>query len=85
MDESSVVIGRVRVGSDFLVARPSFSAGIARLFDLFGRFDVYNTSPSGAAADCKAMRADWLVVGQDLYDAVDRFREEHPELAKPRV
>jgi hypothetical protein len=82
MDEN--VITRTRVRSDFLVARPSLASGFARLFDLFGAFDVYNVSADGAAADARALRADWAVIGQDLEDAIARFRAAHPELAARR-
>lgn len=79
MEEANVAMKGVR--SDFLVARPSFAAGLARLFDLFGAFDVYNVSPSGVEADCKALRADWTVIGQDLEAAMKQFRADHPEVA----
>jgi len=44
---------------------------MARVFDLFGEFDDYNSSPSGAIADALAIRSDWVVVGQDLQQAIE--------------
>ncbi len=79
MDE--FVFAAREVSSDFLVARPSGRSGLARLLDLFAGFDGYNTSRDGVAADGKAMRADWLVIGQDLKVAVSRFRADHPSVA----
>ena len=63
--------------TDFLFAQPSFATGVARIFDLWGEFDEYNRSSSPAEADGKAIASDWVVVGQDLYDAL----EEHDHAA----
>jgi hypothetical protein len=60
-----------RVKTDFLYAQPSFASGAARVIDLWGQFDAYNVSSSPAEADAKAIAADWIIVGQDLLDAVE--------------
>ena len=52
--------------STYLFARPSFGAGFARATDLFGVFDTFNESPNSAVADARAIRADWLAVGDDM-------------------
>jgi hypothetical protein len=59
-----------RVKSDFLYAQPSFGSGFARVFDLWGRFDEYNTSPNTEEADSAALASDWIIVGQDICDAL---------------
>jgi hypothetical protein len=59
-----------RVKSDFLFAQPSFGSGVARVLDLWGRFDNYNISATPEEADSAALAADWIVVGQDICDAV---------------
>ena len=64
-----------KVKSDFLVASPSLQSGVARLFDFYGTFDAYNRSPDEAHADAMAMFADWLVVGQDIQDAIEQVEE----------
>jgi hypothetical protein len=64
--------------SDYLFARPSFLAGIARLFDFWGLFDSYNYSRTPEVADAKAIRADWLTVGNDLRWAINRFKPSDP-------
>jgi hypothetical protein len=61
-----------RVSSSFLFAQPSFLSGVARTLDLWGQFDDYNSSETGADADFNALAADWLVVGQDLADAIEQ-------------
>jgi hypothetical protein len=61
-----------RVKSDFLVADPSLSSGAARLFDFYGLYDEYNISQTEAQADAMATLADWMVVGQDIREAVEQ-------------
>ncbi|MFZ0912950.1 MAG: hypothetical protein WBQ76_16505 [Candidatus Korobacteraceae bacterium] len=61
-----------RVKSDFLFAQPSFASGAARVLDLWGRFDEYNISETPAEADSAALAADWMVVGQDICDAIEQ-------------
>ena len=60
-----------KVKSDFLFAQPSLASGVARVFDLFGQFDDYNSSDTPQDADAKAIAADWLIVGQDIADAIE--------------
>jgi hypothetical protein len=62
--------------TDFLFAQPSFSSGIARTLDLWGTFDDYNRCDTTAEADAVAIAADWRVVGQDLYDAMDEVKRD---------
>jgi len=62
--------------SDFLFAQPSGLAGWARLLDLFGTFDDYNTSPSRPVADARALYTDWVVTGEDIRVAMAALKEE---------
>jgi hypothetical protein len=57
--------------TDALFARPSFASGAARVLDLGGGFDQYNTSPSGEDADFRALLGDWYAVGEDLSKAIE--------------
>ena len=59
--------------TDFLVASSSLLSGAGRLFDWYGQFDVYNTSPSPAEADARAIASDWGVVGQDIVHAMEEY------------
>lgn len=61
--------------SDFLFAAPSFLSGAARLFDLAGTYDAYNTSSSELEADRRALLADWRVVGRDIFEAMQVYSE----------
>jgi hypothetical protein len=65
-----------KVQSDFLFAEPSFMSGAGRIIDLWGQFDDYNRSDTPAEADAKAIASDWLVVGQDIQDAVEQNQSE---------
>jgi hypothetical protein len=65
-----------KVKSDFLFAQPSFASGAARVLDLWGQFDDYNRSETPAEADAKAIAADWLVIGQDLAEAIEYHQSE---------
>jgi len=64
------------VKTDFLFAQPSMASGAARVFDLWGQFNDYNRSDSASEADAKAIAADWLVVGQDIYSAIEQHESE---------
>ena len=62
--------------TDFLYATPSAWSGVARLLDLFGRFDAYNDSPTDDLADARALYSDWHVVGQELTSAMMKVERE---------
>ena len=57
--------------TDFLVARPSFWTGAARVLDLFGLFDRYNISRTPFEADARALYSDWSIIGQDIRQAME--------------
>jgi hypothetical protein len=59
-----------KVKSDFLFAQPSFASGAARVLDLWGQLDGYNISSTPEEADAAALAADWIIVGQDLCNAI---------------
>jgi hypothetical protein len=64
------------VKSDFLFAQPSLASGAARVLDLWGQFDEYNRSETTLEADARAIAADWLIVGQDLADAIEHHEDQ---------
>jgi hypothetical protein len=65
-----------KVKTDFLFAQVSFASGAARTLDLWGVLDDYNISATTVEADGKAIAADWLVVGQDISDAIEQQESE---------
>lgn len=70
-----------KVKTGFLFADPSFLSGAARAIDLWGQFDDYNRSESPEEADGKAIAADWLVVGNDIQDAIEGTQSESDTVA----
>ncbi len=66
--------------SSYLYARPSFVEGIARLIDFGNTLQEYNTSLSNDQADTLALFADWLVVGDDLRNAMGQYKEVQSQI-----
>ncbi|MDR0248724.1 MAG: hypothetical protein LBI44_03560 [Oscillospiraceae bacterium] len=60
----------------FLFANIGFMNGLARVLDIGDTLSMYNYPPSGEAADYKAMKADWLQVGDDLRFAMEMYANE---------
>lgn len=60
------------VRSSFLFVEPSFLAGMGRIFDLWGGFDLYSVSRTPQEADLRALYSDWRVIGQDFRDVIRR-------------
>ena len=67
-----------KVQSDFLFAQPTVFNGVARLVDIAGVYDQYNTSEE---ADALAISADWYVVGNDMFDSMASVIPTVPEHA----
>jgi hypothetical protein len=57
--------------TDELFAQPSFLSGAARVLDLGGTFDQYNTCATPEDADLRALRGDWITVGRDMQEAIE--------------
>jgi hypothetical protein len=70
-----------KVKSGFLYADPSFLSGLGRTLDLHGLYDAYNASTTPLEADARAVAADWIIVGQDLQDAIDEFESQTEKVA----
>ncbi len=63
--------------STSLFASTSFLEGLARVLDIGGTLNVYNTSLTERQADFWALYNDWRAVGQDIRDVAS---EEHQRL-----
>lgn len=61
--------------SFFLFARPSFCEGVARALDLGGTLQIYNESDSSEEANQKAIKNDWLAIGQDLKNGIKEYEQ----------
>lgn len=74
-----------RVKSDFLTARISLYSGVARLLDLYGQFDSYNVCKDERQADAMAILSDWMIVGQDLDEAMTVVGQEVQNTTRVRA
>ena len=63
-----------------LFARPSFIEGMARVLDMGGTLNEYNTSPTGEEADAIALWSDWAAIGQDMYAVIGDFDPAEMEM-----
>ncbi len=63
--------------STFLFTRPSYFSGVARIFDLFGRLNEYNLSPSEEEADSLALFKDAQAVQNDMINAMSKVKEKY--------
>lgn len=62
--------------SSFLFAEPSFIGGLSSVLDIGNTLTVYNDSKSPSEADMRAIRSDWVVVGEDLRHAMEQWENE---------
>ncbi len=62
--------------SMFLFAQPSFLEGVARVGDIGGTLNEYNSSIDPAQADRLALRADIEALRQDVSTAREQLRDE---------
>lgn len=63
--------------TDYLYAHPSFIGGMASCLDLGDTLTIYNESRTGEEADARAIKSDWLAVGQDIKSAIGKFKAAH--------
>ena len=57
----------------FLFARPTFAVGLGSIWDLGNGLFMFNDSPNGKVADYLAMKNDWMVVGEDIQEAITKY------------
>lgn len=66
--------------TDFLTPESSVLNGIGSIINLLGCEGFrYNVSPTPADADARALKSDWMIVGQDMAVALDGFKKETKE------
>lgn len=64
--------------TDYLFARPSLLYSVASLMDLGAQLHAYNESPTPAVADARALRSDWISVGEDLKTVLRQGLDPQP-------
>lgn len=67
----------IRTLTAYLFAQPSFTEGMARIFDFKNTLDSYNESESPLLADMDALSSDWSMVGQDLRKAMEGYERTY--------
>ncbi len=60
----------------YLYANPSFLNGMARVLDFGASLQEYNESVTPKEADYNAILRDWMVVGEDINQAIDQYEQE---------
>ena len=60
------------LSTTFLTADASFITGMGSAVNLGGNFYGFNYAPTPEAADLRALRADWAIVGQDIAAAINQ-------------
>ena len=68
--------------TDFLFAHPSFLGGMAQAMDLGGTLFLFNNSRTPEEADLRAMKSDWITVGDDIRAAMERLGIDHGQGSK---
>jgi len=68
-----------RFKTDFLCSSSSFLTGMGSVVDLRGHLYDYNSSDD---PDQLAIAQDWLMVGQDMSDALKKAEKEFEPIAR---
>lgn len=75
--------GKMKLRAFYLFARPSALEGVARILDLGGTLDEYNTANTPEQADVLALWSDWLAVGDDMWSAIRSYERVLPKHRRP--
>ena len=62
--------------SDFLFSTSNFLTGVGTVLNLGGNYYEYNYSESSSDADKKAIENDFEMVGFDIRDAMNNFKNK---------
>jgi len=57
--------------------RPSFLEGVSRIVDIGGLLNYRYYKLLEQENDTQAILSDWLQIGEDIFHAVQVFKEEH--------
>jgi len=65
-----------RYTTGFLFSNPSFLSGAGTVMNLAGNYYEFNSSETGFEADEKAIENDFRMIGQDIYDVIEKIKED---------
>ena len=74
LDQFSITQKRFR--TDYLFPTPSFFKGFGSVINLFGSKIIHVTSENENDADSIALRNDFNMVGQDIFDSIEKVKQE---------
>lgn len=60
------------LSTTFLTSDSNFTTGMGSAVNLGGNFYGFNYAPTPEAADLRALRTDWAIVGQDIATAINQ-------------
>jgi len=66
----------------FLTSDSDFTTGMGTAVNLGGNFYGFNYAPTPEAADLRALRADWAMVGRDVMSALNQAKTDSLCLAE---
>jgi len=66
----------------YLVSRPTFLSGLARIFDFAGSMKMYNESSNPQDADLVALGSDLFAISKDMRFAIDQEKSAAPKKNK---
>lgn len=66
----------------FLFSTPSFLTGAGTAINIAGNYYEFNSSETGFEADEMAIENDFRMVGQDILDVMESFKERKTIHAK---
>jgi len=67
---------RKKAVTNLLCPKPSFILGLATVLNIKGSFFDFNYSDSEEEADFNALKSDWAMVGQDLFNSMESVKKE---------
>jgi len=60
------------IRTDRLFVTTGYVIGAGSVLNIAGNYFSFNTSDSPEEADAKALQSDWMIVGQDIQEAIDK-------------
>lgn len=60
----------------FLFSTPSLLSGAGTVINMAGNYYNFNSSNSGSEADQLAISNDFNMIGQDIYDVIDKIQAD---------
>lgn len=64
-----------KISTDFLISESTLITGFGTAVNLAGNFYRFNTAATSVEADMRALRSDWIIIGQDLSDVMESVSE----------